>query len=161
VILELNSDPILLLPALEKELESYADILSEKNGNVVKRKAVRICITGKALKEPGWTIRSPYVFLIDEFNKPGTTGTDEFYTLALLNFKRVYDWNGVNNMPNMQYHSLSSLMKVAHKAGRRVYMTDIPSSTNSWDIFLGAGADYLEVTDLEAFVTFWRNRKTY
>jgi hypothetical protein len=53
------------------------------------------------------------------------------------------------------------MIKVTQKAGRKVRLYDIPEVPNAFDLFLNAGADYLQVNDINKFVTYWRNRKPY
>lgn len=161
MVFELRSDEVETVKALEKELNSYSEILSSKTQNGIDYKAIRIILVGKNGQIPEYISTSPYIFTEIPFNKTTPDDASFFNGTAGMRFNKVYDWNGNGIMPNMQYHSLSSMIKVTQKAGRKVRLYDIPEVPNAFDLFLNAGADYLQVNDINKFVTYWRNRKPY
>jgi hypothetical protein len=161
IILTVTSDMDETIKAIETELKAYETMLTKfENGFPTKGK-VRIILAGK----PGNAIESaitPTLVCFEEvFDKTKKTPDGDFITSAGLYYKKVYDWKGSGNMPNMQYHSLNSMIKVAQKSGRLVRLFAIPEENNAFDIFLSAGADYLEVNDLEKFASYWRNKPKY
>jgi len=158
---ELRSDDMETVKALEKELGPYSEILSSKGSDGINKKAIRLIITGKNGNTPEYISSSAFVFTEVPFNKTSPDDASIFKSTAGMRFKKVYDWDGNGSMPNMQYHSFSSMIKVAQKSGRKVRVYDIPEVPNAFDLFLNAGADYLQVNDLDNFVTYWRNRKPY
>jgi hypothetical protein len=161
MVFELRSDDMETVKALEKELGPYSEILSSKGSDGINKKAIRLIITGKNGNTPEYISSSAFVFTEVPFNKTSPDDASIFKSTAGMRFKKVYDWNGNGSMPNMQYHSFSSMIKVAQKSGRKVRVYDIPEVPNAFDLFLNAGADYLQVNDLDNFVTYWRNRKPY
>jgi hypothetical protein len=161
VILTLNSDAEETIQALQAELQAFERMLTHFENGVPKKGKVRIILAGKS----GTIIEStftPTLFCFEEvFDKTRKVPDGDFITTAGLYYKKVYDWKGIGNMPNMQYHSLNSMIKVAQKAGRLVRIYAIPEEANAFDIFYSAGADYLEVSDLEKFAAYWRNKPKY
>ncbi|MEX1189160.1 MAG: hypothetical protein WED33_07865 [Bacteroidia bacterium] len=161
MVLELLSDEKETLEALEKELSSFVEILSSKSSGGIEKKAIRLVVSGKNGSALGYISPSPYIFTEVPFNKTTPGDASAFIGTTSMRFKKVYDWNGSGSMPNMQYHSFSSMIKVAQKSGRKVRLFDIPEIPNAFDLFINAGADYIQVDDIDKFVTYWRNRKPY
>jgi hypothetical protein len=161
LILTLNSDADETIRAIEKELRPFEPMLTRFENGIPSKNKVRIILAGKT-GNPVETTVVPQLLCYEEvFDKTKKTPDGDFITTAGLYYKKVYDWKGVSNMPNMQYHSLNSMIKVAQKTGRLVRLYAIPELPNAYDIFYSAGADYLEVTDLAAFAVYWRNRPHY
>jgi hypothetical protein len=161
VILTLTSDPDETIKAIEAELKPFESMLTKFENGVPTKGKVRIILAGK----PGNAIVSgitPSLLCFEEvFDKTNKLPDSDFATTAGVYYKKVYDWKGVGNMPNMQYHSLNSMIKVAQKSGRLVRMFAIPEESTAFDIFYGAGADYLEVQNREKFASYWRNKPKY
>jgi len=161
IILTLDSDPDETIRAIEKELMPFTSMLTRFENGIPTKNKVRIIIAGKH-GNPVETIVVPQLLCYEEvFDKTKKIPEGDFITTSGLYYKKVYDWKGASNMPNMQYHSLNSMIKVAQKTGRLVRLYAIPEVPNAYDIFYSAGADYLEVTDLAAFATYWRNKPHY
>ncbi len=161
MIFELRSDDMETIKALEKVIEPFKEMLSSRESGEIQARAVRLIVTGKNGNTPEYISSSKYIFTEVPFNKTIPSEASVFTGTAGMRFKKVYDWNGNGSMPNMQYHSFNSMIKVAQKSGRRVRVFDIPELPNAFDLFLNAGADYLQVNDIGGFVTYWRNRKPY
>jgi hypothetical protein len=64
-------------------------------------------------------------------------------------------------MPNMQYHSFVTRVKLTKKAGKKVVLSNYPDRENAIEIILKTGVDYLLVDDIPDFVKFWENRNPY
>jgi hypothetical protein len=60
----------------------------------------------------------------------------------------------------MEYMSLITHVKSAHKAGRLVRLYDTPELPNSFDILYGSGVDLIEINDITSFASYWQKRKS-
>ncbi|MCB0820026.1 MAG: hypothetical protein KDC13_05355 [Bacteroidetes bacterium] len=159
LVLEIRSDEELTLKALETLLGKYHEMLSEKSTGTVIKRAVRLIAATKNGKAFEYKHQSDFIFQEVPFNELPDVSMPEFSGLCGLNFRKIYDWSGLGAMPNMQYHSFNSGVKVAAKKGYLTRIYNFPEVPNSMDLFLGAGIAYLQIKDREAFVRYWKNRK--
>lgn len=161
VLAEIDGDSTLAYAALEKYLLSYQEMLSSFVDGKRNKHAVKLILSGDVPRQQILRSSNRYCTLDEPIQKPDARYDGNSVSISVLNFGKVFSWDGELNMPNMQYHSFISYIKNAHKAGRLVVLRNIPEKPNAWGIFLEANADYLEIEDIEAFVRYWRNRKPY
>lgn len=161
LVLKIDGDEKEIIDQLEKSLPKYKDILSSKTGNSIVKRPVRLILAKERSKPFDFKTNSIYIFQEVPFDNVPQNDTGAFNGLAGLYYKKIYDWKGNGAMPNMQYHSFSSLVKVAHKAGKKVRIYDFPEVENAYELFISTGADYLEVKNLKAFEAFSRKKKKY
>lgn len=161
LVLNVTSDSMATYNALLQLLASYPGMVTTFEDNKRVKRAVRIILSGEV----------PYRKIVSETIRPltaeepalkmNTNRDGSCVSLATINFRKIYDWNGEKNMSNMQYHSLVTYIKNAHKHGRWIRLLQMPQTNTAFDLFINAGVDFLEVEDISSFVKYWRNRKTY
>ncbi len=161
LLLEVTSDSSLTYAALIKDLEEYYPMLTSFEGTKKTKKPVRIVLSGKIPHKTMYSESIRRVFAEDLVNKLDLNHDATYCSVSSLKMKKLFDWKGEGNMPNMQYHSLGSYIKNGHKLGRWVRIYDLPEVPNTFDILLEAGADYLEVKDIKSFAEYWKKRKPY
>jgi hypothetical protein len=161
VIVEVNGDSLIAFKAFEKLFDSYSGILSSFIDGKRNKKAVKLVLTGDIPRSKFLETQNKYCTIDEPIQKIDSRYDGNSISISTLNFKKLFNWDGTQNMPNMQYHSFISYLKNSRKAGHLSFVTNIPQNPNAWGIMLEAGADFLEVDDFEAFIVFWRNRKAY
>jgi hypothetical protein len=161
LFLEVISDSNATYTALMKELDDYHPMMTSYDGKIRSKKSIRVVIGGKVPHLKMYEQTQRWIFAEEVITKLDYSHDGSFCSLASLRMKKLFDWKGDGTMPNMQYHSLGSYMKNAHKVGRWVRVYDLPELPNAFDIIYGAGADFLEIKDLKSFAEYWKNRSPY
>jgi hypothetical protein len=133
-------------------------MLTEKTSTGINKKAVRIIASSKNGKAFEYKHPSSFIFCEVPFNEVPEGNTGDFESLCGLNFRKTYDWSGLGAMPNMQFHSFSSGVKVNTKKGFKTRMYNFPEVPGAMDLFLNAGVGYLQIKDREAFIKYLRNK---
>jgi hypothetical protein len=159
IFLKIVSDSNSTFEALLKEIEPYKDILTSFEGTKRIKKPVRIIIGGYVPFSKIFNSDKRFLFAEESALKLDYSKDQTFTYLAGLSLKNNYNWKGEKNMPNMEYMSLITHVKSAHKAGRLVRLYDIPELPNAFDILYGSGIDFIEINDITGFATYWQNRK--
>lgn len=159
LFLKIVSDSNSTFEALLKEIEPYKDILYSFEGTRRNKKPVRIVIGGNVPFSKIFSSDKRFLFAEESALKLDFSKDETYTFLAGLSFKNTYKWKGEKNMPNMEYMSLITYVKSAHKAGRLVRLYDIPELPNAFDILYGSGVDFIEIEDIISFSTYWQNRK--
>jgi len=159
IYFNIASDSNLTFEALLKEIEPYQNILTSFEGTKRSKKPVRIIIGGNIPYSKIFNSAKRYLFAEESVLKLDYSKDETFTFLASLSLKNNFSWSGEKNMPNMEYMSLITHVKSAHKAGRLVRLYDIPESPNAFDILYGSGIDLFEIEDITSFSTYWQNRK--
>ena len=159
IFLKIVSDSNSTFEALLKEIEPYKDILTSFEGTKRIKKPVRIIIGGYVPFSKIFNSDKRFLFAEESALKLDYSKDQTFTYLAGLSLKNNYKWKGEKNMPNMEYMSLITHVKSAHKAGRLVRLYDIPELPNAFDILYGSGIDFIEINDITGFATYWQNRK--
>ena len=157
---EIASDSISTFEALLKEIEPYQNILTSFEGSKRSKKPVRIIIGGNIPYSKIFNSAKRYLFAEESALKLDYSKDETFTFLAGLSLKNNYSWSGEKNMPNMEYMSLITHVKSAHKAGRLVRLYDTPELPNSFDILYGSGVDLIEINDITSFASYWQKRKS-
>ena len=155
---EIASDSNLTFDALLKEIDPYKEIFTSFEGNKRNKKPVRIIIGGNIPYAKIFDSSRRFLFAEESVLRLNHSKDETFTFLAGLSLKNNYTWNGQRNMPNMEYMSLITHVKNAHKAGRWVRLYDVPELPNAFDILYGSGVDLIEIEDIESFSTYWQNR---
>jgi hypothetical protein len=158
VVLEIRSEEEPTLKALENELMNYHDILTEKTPSGIDKKAVRIIAASRNGKAFEYNHKSSFIFSEIPFNEVPEGSSNDFEGVCGLDFRKIYDWSGLGAMPNMQFHSFSSGLKVNSKKGYKTRIYNFPEVPGAMDLFLNAGAAYLQIKDREAFIKYLRNK---
>jgi len=160
IFIKIKSDSASTWNVLDVLLTKYAGMLSSFDKEKKFKRAVRIVLSGNVMHE-SISQQAPRFVMIDEPINALQKERSPIIATSTINFSKVYDWKGDQNMPNMQYHSLVTYVKNAHKASRIVRIQRAPEKSNAFGILLGAGADLIEVNDLMEYSKFYRNRKPY
>lgn len=161
LFVDVDGDSTAAFRSFEKYFEIYSSILSSFAEGKRNKKAIKLVLTGDIPRTKILEATNRYCTVDEPIQKIDSRYDGNSISISTLNFKKQFNWDGNQNMPNMQYHSYISYLKNARKAGHLSFITNIPQTPNAWGIMLEAGADYLEIEDFEAFIVFWKNRKLY
>ena len=161
LIVEVDGDSTIAYQAFEKLFESFSDILSSFSDGKRNKKAVKLVLSGDVPRTRIINSINKYCTVDEPIQRIDSRFDGNSISISTLNFKKQFDWDGTQNMPNMQYHSFISYLKNARKAGHLSFVINVPQNANAWGIMLEAGADFLEIEDIDAFIVFWKNRKVY
>lgn len=160
IYLDVVSDSNATYQALLIEIESYKNMLTSFEGTKRNKKPVRIVLGRNVPFGTLYTCPLRYLFAAESALNMNTSINETFCYLSNLSLDDNYKWNGVKNMPNMEYLSLIAHVKRVHKAGRIIRIYDLPENPNAFDIIYGSGVDLLDIEDIESFATYWQNRKS-
>ncbi len=158
LVMNVESDSVLTYSALEKLVGIYPDLFSRFDNGVRSKKAVRLILSGNVPVNAILSSTVRWAFPDENIKNIRTELDGRYIAMSTMNYKKIFDWNGEQNMPNMAYMSFLAFVKNAHKAGRLVRIKNAPENANAMGIFLEAGADFIEVKDIPAFVKFYKSR---
>jgi glycerophosphoryl diester phosphodiesterase len=156
--LEISNDSINICKALFRTLDEYASDLGIYADGEKKGGPLLVILSGH-VPHSMVTQEQNLRVMVDELSPSERTAPVVY--LSHINFGKNFSWNGEKNMPNMQYHSFATRVKLAKKAGRKVIVSNYPDSENAIEILIGAGVDFLMIENINEFVQFWTNRKPY
>jgi hypothetical protein len=161
LIVHVDGDSLIAMKGFEKIFENYGSILSSFSEGKRQKKAIKIVLSGDVPRTQMLLATNRFYTFEESIQKIDARFDGNSISISKMNFDKLFNWDGSQSMPNMQYHSFISYLKNARKAGRLTLINDIPDNPNAWGIMLEAGADFLEIENFEAFTVFWRNRKLY
>lgn len=156
--LEIGEDSMNIYKTLRRELEAYSsDYGIYQNGERIGGPVI-VVLTGCVPFSVITQETKRLVMVADQ--APSENQAPELFATH-LNFGKNFSWDGEKNMPNMQYHSFVTRVKLTKKAGKKVVLSNYPDRENAIEIILKTGVDYLLVDDIPDFVKFWENRNPY
>jgi len=158
LILRINGDSIRSFNALHSMLEAYPGILTKYTGTVRSKKAVKVIISGEIPRKELSSKATRFCTTDEPIQSMAKQFDGTVTSMATLNFAKEYNWSGDGNMTNTEFYSLTTFVKLAHKAGRIVRVSRLPEKKNAFNLLAGAGVDFFEVTDIENFITYFRNK---
>jgi hypothetical protein len=146
ILLEMDGDSLKMMDALNTLLTPYNEMLSKRSGNSELPGKLKIIVWGDIPYAKIKTTDNLCYFALSFMKKEGVGS--QIANNVGINFDDLYNWNGRESMPNMQYHSMQMNLKAVHKGGQKTFMFKAPETFNAWNILSNAGADYFVVEDL-------------
>jgi alkaline phosphatase len=160
IYLDVVSDSNATYQALLIEIEPYKNMLTSFEGTKRNKKPVRIVLGKNVPFASLYTSPQRYLFAQESALNIDASRNETYCLFANLSLKDTYKWNGVKNMPNMEYLSLIAHVKTVHKAGRLIRIHNLPELPNAFDIIYGSGVDLLDIEDIASFAAYWHKRKS-
>ncbi|MFJ6700125.1 phosphatidylinositol-specific phospholipase C/glycerophosphodiester phosphodiesterase family protein [Streptomyces sp. NPDC091272] len=148
--------------ALHRALHPYRRMLSTCRDGRVRPGAVTPVVSGdRAARAPMEAQRTRYAFYDGRLEDLGTAAPASFVPLISSNWAESFTWAGEGPFPRAERDRLHTLVRTAHRNGRRVRFwgtNDVPGPARDalWRELLAAGVDHLNTDDLAALEKFLR-----
>ena len=139
---------------LDKLLKKYAHILtSVENGNLKKR-AVRVVLSGN--RPPGLVADQAvrYAAIDGRVSDLKSQTPDHLIPLISENWKNQFSWRGEGPMLPTEREKLRDIVKKAHQANRRVRFWATPEKQEVWKELLAAEVDLINTDRLDKLRRF-------
>lgn len=148
LLIDLKSDWHLSYPVVRQQLQSYSDILTAWEGEIVHSNAVIAVITGN---------RSTNIFAGETLRVAALDGELEDIDSGLpaslvpwisSNWFKTFSWRGSGQFVADERTRLEQIVSKAHQQGKQVRFWGAPDQPAFWRMLLDCGVDLINTDDL-------------
>lgn len=158
LLIDLKTDWQTTYPALRAVLTNYADMLTVFRDGKAVRGALLAVLSGSRSKEMFTGENLRFAAYDGELSETGSPA--ELVPWVSANWKSVFKWRGVGELPAPEKSKLRDIVKRAHSEGRRVRFWGAPDVPAFWSEMLKEGVDLINTDDLDGLSGFLAGAKT-
>jgi hypothetical protein len=158
LLIDLKTDWQTTYPALRAVLTNYADILTVFRDGKAVRGALLVVLSGNRSKEMFAGENPRFAAYDGELSETGSPA--ELVPWVSANWKSVFKWRGIGNLPAAEKARLQDIVKRAHGEGRRVRFWGAPDVPAFWSEMLKERVDLINTDDLDGLSRFLIENKT-
>ncbi|MBC7279732.1 phosphatidylinositol-specific phospholipase C/glycerophosphodiester phosphodiesterase family protein [Nocardioides sp.] len=149
--------------AIEKELGDYEELFTRYENGTVKDGPVEAVISGDRPLETMRSATERLGFYDGRMSDLRSGMPASLMPLVSDNWTKVFVWQGIGPMPEIERRKLHEIVDHAHAQGYRVRFwatpdTDGPAREAVWTELLAAGVDHINTDDLAALDAFLTDR---
>jgi hypothetical protein len=159
LLIDMKQDWRTLYPALHNVLTNYADVLvTWKTGDpeIKQTNAIIAIITGNRDESMFAGEATRYAALDGQLSDLDENPPAALVPWISANWKQYFRWDGTGAMPDTELRKVQSIVKRAHKQGRRVRFWNSPDNPNFWQAMHVAGVDLINTDDLPGVANFFK-----
>jgi hypothetical protein len=154
LLIDLKTEGVSTYQALHAVLEQYADILTSFTGDKVTERAVTVIISGNRPVDVVAAQETRYVAIDGRPPDLGVNPPASLYPLISSDWRSLFKWDGVGDMPADQKPRLDKLIQKAHEQDRRIRFWGLPAGPQTWQTLYDSGVDLLNADDLPGMQAF-------
>ncbi|MFJ9311796.1 phosphatidylinositol-specific phospholipase C/glycerophosphodiester phosphodiesterase family protein [Streptomyces cyaneofuscatus] len=164
LLIDIKADGVAAYRELDRQLTRYGSLFTRYHHGRVRRGAVTAVISGdRAARAPMEVQRTRLAFYDGRLDDLGTASPASFTPLISANWTQTFGWLGAGPFPRAERDRLRTLVRAAHREGRRIRFwatPDLPGPEREavWSELLAAGVDHLNTDDLAGLERFLRAR---
>ncbi|MFD8062042.1 phosphatidylinositol-specific phospholipase C/glycerophosphodiester phosphodiesterase family protein [Streptomyces cyaneofuscatus] len=164
LLIDIKADGVAAYRELDRQLTRYGSLFTRYHHGRVRPGAVTAVISGdRAARVPMEAQRTRLAFYDGRLDDLGTASPASFAPLISANWTQTFGWLGAGPFPRAERDRLRTLVRAAHREGRRIRFwatPDLPGPEREavWSELLAAGADHLNTDDLAGLERFLRAR---
>ncbi|RLV71259.1 Secreted protein [Streptomyces sp. CBMAI 2042] len=164
LLIDIKADGVAAYRELDRQLTRYASLFTRYHHGRVRPGAVTAVISGdRAARVPMEAQRTRLAFYDGRLDDLGTASPASFTPLISANWTQTFGWLGAGPCPRAERARLRTLVRAAHREGRRIRFwatPDLPGPEREaiWNELLAAGVDHLNTDDLAGLERFLRAR---
>lgn len=149
--------------AIEKELGAYEELFTRYENGIVKDGPIEAVISGDRPLETMRSATERFGFYDGRMSDLRSGMPASLMPLVSDNWTKVFVWQGVGPMPDIERRKLHEIVDHAHAQGYRVRFwatpdTEGPARKAVWTELLAAGVDHINTDDLAALDAFLTDR---
>jgi hypothetical protein len=158
LVIDIKSSPLKTYLALRPLLEKYKDILSGFENGIYKQGKVNIILTGNKPVELVSKEANRMVMLDDMLDHASDDSHVQLFAMASCKYSHVLKWTGKGPIPWKEKTRLLTLVKAAHRQGKKARVWASPENEHVWNELLNCGVDYINTDQLERLKAFCQSR---
>ncbi|MFI5721373.1 phosphatidylinositol-specific phospholipase C/glycerophosphodiester phosphodiesterase family protein [Streptomyces cyaneofuscatus] len=164
LLIDIKADGVAAYRELDRQLTRYGSLFTRYHHGRVRPGAVTAVISGdRAARVPMEAQRTRLAFYDGRLDDLGTASPASFTPLISANWTQTFGWLGAGPFPRAERDRLRTLVRAAHREGRRIRFwatPDLPGPEREavWNELLAAGVDHLNTDDLAGLERFLRAR---
>ncbi|MFD8464662.1 phosphatidylinositol-specific phospholipase C/glycerophosphodiester phosphodiesterase family protein [Streptomyces cyaneofuscatus] len=164
LLIDIKADGVAAYRELDRQLTRYGSLFTRYHHGRVRPGAVTAVISGdRAARVPMEAQRTRLAFYDGRLDDLGTASPASFTPLISANWTQTFGWLGAGPFPRAERDRLRTLVRAAHREGRRIRFwatPDLPGPEREavWSELLAAGVDHLNTDDLAGLERFLRVR---
>jgi hypothetical protein len=154
LMIDIKDDGVKTFTALHKVLTEYAKMLTEVRNGKLKKRAVRVIISGNRPLELVRSLKIRYAGVDGRLSDLDSKEPAHLLPMISDNWGRVFKWRGEGPMPAPERAKLREVVKKAHARGRIVRFWATRELTSIWKELHAAGVDRINTDDLAGLQKF-------
>ncbi|WP_324801170.1 phosphatidylinositol-specific phospholipase C/glycerophosphodiester phosphodiesterase family protein [Streptomyces cyaneofuscatus] len=164
LLIDIKADGVATYRELDRQLTRYGSLFTRYHHGRVRPGAVTAVISGdRAARVPMEAQRTRLAFYDGRLDDLGSPSPASFTPLISANWTQTFGWLGAGAFPRAERDRLRTLVRAAHREGRRIRFwatPDLPGPEREavWNELLAAGVDHLNTDDLAGLERFLRAR---
>ncbi|MGW1202432.1 phosphatidylinositol-specific phospholipase C/glycerophosphodiester phosphodiesterase family protein [Streptomyces cyaneofuscatus] len=164
LLIDIKADGVAAYRELDRQLARHGSLFTRYHHGRVRPGAVTAVISGdRAARAPMEAQRTRLAFYDGRLDDLGTASPASFTPLISANWTQTFGWLGAGPFPRAERDRLRTLVRAAHREGRRIRFwatPDLPGPEREavWSELLAAGVDHLNTDDLAGLERFLRAR---
>lgn len=151
LMIELKSEPISELKAVQSLLEKYPDVFNP----AVNENAIRIVITGRRPAPSQFKDFPKWINFDGEMDLDYTPDQIKRVALYSLDFGSFFTWNGKGLFLPEEYKVFKQKIEYAHNKGKGIRFYGAPEGTTVYYTFYNDNVDYINVDDVVSCAKFF------
>ncbi|MEU0354538.1 phosphatidylinositol-specific phospholipase C/glycerophosphodiester phosphodiesterase family protein [Streptomyces cyaneofuscatus] len=165
LLIDIKADGVAAYRELDRQLTRYGSLFTRYHQGRIRPGAVTAVISGdRAARVPMEAQRTRLAFYDGRLDDLGTASPASFTPLISANWTQTFGWLGAGPFPGAERDRLRTLVRAAHREGRRIRFwatPDLPGPEREavWSELLAAGVDHLNTDDLAGLERFLRARR--
>ncbi len=145
---------------LREVLKQYADILTEFQGNKLRKRAVTVVISGARATETMKAEKRRFAGIDGQIADLESGSPPTVFPWISDDWNTQFKWWGFGTFPENEKQKLKTLVETAHKHGYRIRFWGAPNSEAIWRVQQEAGVDLLNADNLAGLRAFLLKPKT-
>jgi len=154
LLVDIKTDADSTYAALRKLLLGYSDILTCVRGGKVELGAVSVILSGNRPISALKAQKVRYAMLDGRLSDLQSDLPSHLMPLVSDRWSKLFTWNGKGPMPPEERKTLRSIVRQAHRMGRKVRFWASPDRPSVWKELVEAGVDLINTDDLEGLSAF-------
>lgn len=162
LLVDIKTDGAKVYAKLDEVLASYHDILSQVVDGRSEVKAVQIIISGDRPTKEIAADKTRYVGIDGRLGDLDSKDPAHLLPLISDRWSSHFKWRGEGEIPKSEREKLDSIVRRAHKSGRRVRFWATPENPTVWKELDRAGVDHIntdKLSELRAYLATYPETK--
>ncbi len=154
LLIDVKADAEASYAVLREVLKQYADILTEFQGNKVRKRAVTVVISGARAVETMKAEKRRFAGIDGRKEDLESGLSPTVFPWISDDWNTLFKWWGLGDFPENEKQKLKTLVEAAHKHGYKIRFWGAPNSEAIWRAQKEAGVDLLNADNLAGLRAF-------
>ena len=148
-----------MLPALERALEPYKELLCRVENGSYKKGAILIFLSGKSPRKTILERGEGFLFIDGVIPDIGKGYDSHMMPVISHNYAAICKWRGKGEMPQEELEKMREIIRNAHREGKLFRWWGAPDTKEFKRLFIREGVDLIGADNLDILIEVLENRE--